>query len=123
MRAYRGVLHIVVSALLVATGCGTAPQVGRSSRTIGSAVGEVTGTVVGRQYGETGVGRSVGSKLGTAAGAIAGSAIEGRQAQPPATAQSAAAQKFCPVGGEFYPASFVFCPLHGARLRDRSSLP
>jgi len=111
----------MVGSALLAAGCGTAPAASRSTRTIGSAVGEVTGTVVGHQYGETGVGRSVGAKLGTVAGELAGSAMEGQRASPAPTPQAAAGKKFCPVGGEVYPASFVFCPLHGAELRDRSS--
>jgi len=27
--------------------------------------------------------------------------------------------KFCPVGGELYPATVKFCPNHGVELRDR----
>ena len=104
---------------LLAAGCVAGQTATRSSGTIGSAVGEVAGTAVGRQYGEAGVGRSVGSQLGGVAGNVAGSAIESRRTAPLAKPQDAAATKFCPVGGEFYPESFVFCPLHGAELRRR----
>lgn len=111
----RWMVLIGVAACLLA-GCGATRTAGRSSRTIGSTVGEVTGTAIGHQYGERAVGRSVGSKLGGLAGEVAGSALETHR-QPPS--DSAQATKFCPVGGEWYPSHFVFCPIHGAELRQR----
>lgn len=101
-------------------GCQSVPSTARSGRTVGSAVGEATGTVIGRQYGESAMGRSVGSKLGSVAGEMAGSAVVTPGSQPANHPQAAPERKFCPVGGEVYPGSFRFCPLHGAELRDRS---
>ena len=105
------------AAGLLAAGCGTAGQTAtRSSGTIGSAVGEVAGTVVGRHYGDPGVGRSVGAQLGGVAGNVAGSAIETRSAAPPKVVRPAEPTMFCPIGGEAYPETFRYCPIHGAQL-------
>ncbi|MBI4342054.1 MAG: hypothetical protein HY599_01660 [Candidatus Omnitrophica bacterium] len=106
---------------LLAAGCVAGQTATRSSRTIGSAAGEVAGTIVGRQYGDPGVGRSVGSQLGGVAGDVAGSAIESRGSRPTPARGDAPATKFCPVGGELYPETFKFCPLHGGELRRNAS--
>jgi hypothetical protein len=93
-------------------------QGGVGGKRVGSAVGGAAGSVVGYQYGQTGIGRSVGSSLG----GVAGEAADARQRAPapaaPAPAAASAPAKFCPIGGERYPESITYCPLHGSALRS-----
>ena len=100
---------------MAAAGCVSA---GMRAERVGSAVGAAAGAAVGYQYGQAGLGKSVGSGLGGAAGSVADASRE----HPPAAAQlpkpaPAAPSKFCPIGGERYPAPMKYCPVHGAELK------
>ncbi len=91
---------------------------------VGSALGAATGAVVGHHYQETGAGMAVGAGLGGVAGGLAGSALDAQQKSqtPPLTATAGAPRtKFCPIGGELYPETFRFCPIHGAELRVKET--
>ncbi|MBI3996076.1 MAG: hypothetical protein HY352_00300 [Candidatus Omnitrophica bacterium] len=109
--------------LVALAGCEATQSRAVQGATIGSAVGAATGAVVGHRYGETGVGTSVGAGLGGVAGGLTGAAIDARQKSQPATPAEASAQKFCPIGGEWYPEAMKYCPLHGVELRKRTAEP
>ena len=108
---------------LVLPGCsGPGSRIQGSS--VGSAVGGATGAVVGYRYGQAGLGQSVGSNLGSVAGSVADVARDQRSAKASSsTAMAQGATQFCPVGGEYYPSTFRFCPLHGAQLHERAETP
>ena len=118
----RRAVEILACALIVA-GCETISQsTATQGAAIGGAVGAATGAVVGHQYGESGVGMAVGTGLGTVAGSIAGSAVQSRKPAQPTPAQTASVPtKFCPIGGERYPESVKYCPIHGVELRERDA--
>lgn len=111
---------LLLTSLLLITGCsGPSSRVQGSS--VGSAVGGATGAVVGYRYGQAGLGQSVGSNLGSVAGSAADVVRDQRGARPASSeAIAQGATHFCPIGGEYYPSTFKFCPLHGAGLRDRT---
>lgn len=116
-------LFLLLASFFLIAGCaGPGSRVQGSS--VGSAVGGATGAVVGYRYGQAGLGQSVGSNLGSVAGSAADVVRDQRTAQ--SASSSAVAQgatHFCPIGGEYYPSTFKFCPLHGAELRDRAGSP
>ena len=102
----------VVCAVAIALIVGCA---GTSGKTVGSALGRATGGVVGHQMGETGLGSQVGSDLG----GVAGSTLDRRKTSRKAPASEQEPEtKFCPVGGERFPATFKHCPTHGVELRE-----
>lgn len=109
--------------LVALAGCEATQSRAVQGAAIGSAVGAATGAVVGHRYGETGVGTSVGAGLGGVAGGLTGAAIDTRQKPQPAAPAAASAQKFCPIGGEWYPEAMKYCPLHGVELRRRTDEP
>ena len=114
--------QLTLGALVLAGCAGPSSRVQGSS--VGSAVGAATGAVVGYQYGQAGLGQSVGSSLGSVAGSVADAAREQPRAAPSAPSPLAqGATQFCPIGGEYYPSTFHFCPLHGAELRHRADTP
>jgi len=120
MRWYLGIL----CAALALAGCETGQSKAMQGTAVGAALGTATGAVVGHHYQETGAGMAVGAGLGSVAGGLAGSALDGSHKPLPPLASSAAAPrltKFCPIGGEFYPETFRFCPLHGAELRAKDT--
>ena len=121
-RIVRGSHLAAVLCVLALGGCESVQSKTTQGAAVGSAVGAATGAVVGHRYGETGAGMAVGAGLGGVAGSLAGSALETQQksqTQPPPT--TAPLTKFCPVGGELYPAIFRYCPIHGAELRVKES--
>ena len=100
-----------------AAGCAGVASSGEYSKTIGSSLGQVTGAVIGHQYGQAGIGSGVGSDLGGLTGSAVGS-MQRSGASPTQKSKAREAQtKFCPTGGERYPDSFKYCPIHGDALR------
>ena len=125
-------LVIVVSALsmVALTGCeslGTAAQSKTNQGAVlGGLLGAGAGAIIGNQTRHhAGAGTAIGAALGALGGGLLGNGLEEqnravqRQAFPPAMSTSASTgqAKFCPAGGELYPASMKYCPLHGAELR------
>ena len=125
-------LVILVSALSVAAlaGCeslGTAAQSKTNQGAVlGGLLGAGTGAIIGNQTGHhAGAGTAIGAALGALGGGLVGHGLEEqsratqRQEFPPAMSTSASAGqvKFCPTGGEIYPASIKYCPLHGVELK------
>lgn len=93
------ILHFVLITSLIAitSGC-TTTQKGAG---IGGMIGAGAGAIIGHQKGKTTEGALIGGAAGTAAGALIGDAM---------------AVKFCPTGGESYPADVEYCPKHGTKL-------
>jgi len=125
-------MMIAVSALslLALTGCenmGTAAQSKTTQGAVlGSLLGAGTGAIVGNQaHHHAGAGTAIGAGLGALGGALIGHGLEEqsqaaqRQTFPPATSAAATTGevKFCPTGGETYPASMKYCPIHGVELK------
>ncbi len=119
--------HLTLGLLLGAVamaGCETMQSNTVQGGAVGSAVGAATGAVVGHRYGETGAGMAIGAGLGSVAGTVAGSALTVPPKAPPqpgVVPVAAPLTKFCPVGGEAYPETFRYCPLHGAELRAKDA--
>jgi hypothetical protein len=119
MRAYAIMLLAIA---LPAAGCesmGTAAQ----SKTVqgaalGTAVGAGTGAIVGNQTGHAGEGAAVGAGVGALGGGLIGRGMQ-EQERGVAAPASGSLTKICPIGGELYPESVRYCPVHGAELRVR----
>ncbi len=126
----RQVVACALSAVMLA-GCeaaGTAMQSKRNQGAVlGGLLGAGTGAIIGNQTDHAGAGTAIGAGLGALGGGLLGNAMEEndrraeQQIMPPATAPvtpaAMAKTKFCPVGGEVYPESIKYCPIHGVELR------
>jgi uncharacterized membrane protein len=89
---------LIASLISIASGC-TTTQKGAG---IGGMLGAGTGAIIGHQTGKAAEGALIGGAVGATAGALIG---------------EAAATKFCPTGGETYPADVQYCPKHGTKLQ------
>ena len=137
-------------ALLALAGCenlGTAAQSKTNQGALlGGLLGAGTGAIIGNQTGHhAGAGTAIGGALGALGGGLIGHALEEqsqatqRQQFPPASPApgtlapvatnpaTTGGVKFCPTGGETYPDSYTYCPVHGVELRYKedasSSVP
>ncbi len=123
MTRNKGISLVVALAAIALSGCeniGTAAQSKTTQGTLlGSALGAGAGAIIGNQTGHAGAGTAIGAGLGALGGAMVGHAMQEnsqaaqQQATPPATGLT----KFCPVGGELYPADVKYCPNHGVELK------
>lgn len=93
---------VIGSALAVcfilSLGC-TMTQKGAAT---GATLGGVAGAIIGHQKDKTAEGAAIGAAVGGLGGALVGEQM---------------ATKFCPVGGETYPADVKYCPTHGVELK------
>jgi len=99
---------------------------------LGGLLGAGTGAIIGNQsHHHAGAGTAIGGALGALGGGLVGHALEEqsqaaqRQQFPPANPVSPATAnvKFCPVGGETYPESMKYCPIHGVELKYKEQSP
>jgi len=93
-----GLLVLLLSVAL--SGCTTSQK----AATAGGLGGATLGGIIGHQTGDGVKGAAIGGAVGTAAGVFVGDKLE---------------KKFCPVGGEVYAESVVYCPKHGVELKYR----
>ncbi len=125
-------IGLVIGAvgIVALAGCesmGTAAQSKTNQGAVlGGLLGAGTGAIIGNQtHHHAGAGTAIGGALGALGGGLIGHAMEEqsqatqRQQFPPAGSVSPAAAnvKFCPVGGETYPESVKYCPIHGVELK------
>lgn len=121
---------VVIGTLVALSGCealGTAAQSKTNQGALlGGLLGAGTGAIIGNQAGHhAGAGTAIGGALGALGGGLLGHALEeqgqatqSRQVPPATTTSITPGQvKFCPAGGETYPASMKYCPIHGVELR------
>lgn len=88
----------LILCFIAALGC-TTTQKGAAT---GATLGGVAGAIIGHQKDKTAEGAAIGAVAGGLGGALIGEQI---------------ATKFCPVGGETYPADVKYCPNHGVELK------
>jgi len=86
--------------LLSLAGCTTSQK----AATAGGLGGATIGGIIGHQSGDGVKGAAIGGVVGTVGGMIIGDKME---------------KKFCPVGGEVYTESTIYCPNHGVELKYR----
>ena len=129
-------LTLVLAALAAVSGCESMGTAAQSQTTQGAVMGGLlgagTGAIIGNQsHHHAGAGAAIGGALGALGGGMIGHGLEEQrqaaqqQAYPPATTSTATTtrMKFCPVGGELYPETVKYCPIHGAELRYRDDSP
>ena len=108
--------------LLVLAGCESANTAMQSKRNQGAVVGGLlgagTGAIIGNQSGHAGAGTAIGAGLGALAGGLVGNQMDKNKAEDPQAPQPIAQVKFCPIDGDNYPKTVVYCPVHGVALKD-----
>ena len=95
MKRMLPVLLMSVSIL----GCTTTQK----STGVGTMTGATLGGIIGHQSDHGVEGAAIGAAAGALGGYIVGEQISHK--------------KFCPVGGEVYDESVVYCPTHGVELK------
>jgi uncharacterized protein YcfJ len=114
---------VTLCMMLVLVGCETMQSNTAKGTALGGIIGAGTGAIVGEQTGKAGAGTAIGAGVGAISGALIGKAMDNnKQAAQrqhyPATPAAQVHGKFCPVGGEKYELSTVYCPIHGVELRQ-----
>jgi len=95
----RSLVFVVLSVILVFSGC-TTTQKGAAT---GAVVGGGLGAIIGHQSGKTGAGAAVGAAVGGIGGAIVGEQLD---------------NKFCPTCGRRFTGSVQYCPYDGTTLKN-----
>jgi len=93
-------IALILIGMVALAGCTTSQK----AATAGGLGGATIGGIIGHQTGDGVKGAAIGGAVGTVGGMIVGDKLE---------------KKFCPVGGEVYAESVIYCPKHGVELKYR----